>query len=357
MTASSTAFHIGLDLAWADKENGKSNESGIVMLGPTGRVEAAGWCVGVEEAIHWLERHAPQDARLFVDAPLVVENATGQRLCEKQVGQRYWPWKVSANSTNTKSRHLAGVELLAELVARGWSYHDGVGGPAADPGRFVSECYPYTTIAGARELCYVTERPCYKRPPKGMSMAEFRPLRNAACDELVRRVGCLKDADPPMDLHTHPDTRRLVNEKSPDKRKDYKHREDLLDAAVCAWTAALWSRWGETRCQVLGEHDEAPQLAENVGTVSVEGSDAQFLDERPRRRRIVGDYVGNALNARWQRLPGCDSAGTPRPLLGVGGCDQGQPRDRGRQECVRDSSRGARGSGHAPSPAEGLQPS
>ena len=36
-------------------------------------------------------------------------------------------------------------------------------------------------------------------------------------------------------------------------------REDLLDAAICAWTAALWHRHGDRRCQVLGgvEHDGA----------------------------------------------------------------------------------------------------
>jgi predicted RNase H-like nuclease len=32
----------------------------------------------------------------------------------------------------------------------------------------------------------------------------------------------------------------------------YKQREDLLDAALCAWTAALWYRHGPARCQVLG---------------------------------------------------------------------------------------------------------
>ena len=29
----------------------------------------------------------------------------------------------------------------------------------------------------------------------------------------------------------------------------------LLDAALCAWTASLWSRWGKERCQVLGCDD------------------------------------------------------------------------------------------------------
>ena len=91
---------------------------------------------------------------------------------------------------------------------------------------------------------YEKERPRYKRKPRGMSSTDFRTLGNAECDELIRRVARLKEADPPLDLRTHPETRRLVTEKSPSTQKDYKHREDLLDAALCAWTAALWSRWG-----------------------------------------------------------------------------------------------------------------
>ena len=252
-----TVFHIGIDLAWADNAKKKANESGIVMLSPSGHVEAAGWAVGVNQTMAWLDHHAPADALLFVDAPLVVNNATGQRLCEKQVGQRYWRWRFSANSTNCQSSHLAGVELLKLLVSRGWTYHDGLGGPPVTAGHFVSECYPYTTIVGAGELGYTEERPRYKRRPKGISIANFRPLRSTECDELIRRVTRLEDADPPMNLSTHPDTRKLVEEKSPTNDKDYKHREDLLDAALCAWTAALWTRWGKERCQVLGVVDDA----------------------------------------------------------------------------------------------------
>ena len=49
-----------------------------------------------------------------------------------------------------------------------------------------------------------------------------------------------------------------MTDRSPLKDGEYKHREDLLDAAICAWTAALWARWGEVRYQVLGL-DEAPR--------------------------------------------------------------------------------------------------
>ena len=253
-----TKLCTGIDLAWADDDDRKPNESGVVVLDPKGTIVSAGWTIGVTDTVALLRENAAANALLFVDAPLVVNNETGQRLCEKHVGQRYWRWGVSANSTNRHSPRLAGVDLIKQLSALGWSYADGAQGPPTRPGRFVSECYPYTTIVGTAELGYDTERPRYKRKPKRMRIAEFRPLRAAACDELVRRVAALKRADPPMTLESHPETRRLVTENSPTDDKAYKHREDQLDAAICAWTAALWLRWGTTRCQVLGVGNTSP---------------------------------------------------------------------------------------------------
>ena len=78
-------------------------------------------------------------------------NATGQRRCERRVGQRYGRFKVSANSTNLASPRRAGVHLREALERTGWYYDDGITGPQT-MGRVVSECYPYTTIVGAVEL-------------------------------------------------------------------------------------------------------------------------------------------------------------------------------------------------------------
>ena len=57
--------------------------------------------------------------------PIEILHDAGQRLCERQVGQRYGRWKVSANSTNTRSRRLAGVRFLGLAEQAGWRYHDG----------------------------------------------------------------------------------------------------------------------------------------------------------------------------------------------------------------------------------------
>lgn len=243
---------LGLDLAWGEGTTRKAAaETGAVALDEAGRIHAAGWTIGVAETVEWVEREAGPDSILFVDAPLIVENETGQRLCEKQVGQRYGRWQVSANSTNRYSARLAGVVLREKLQARGWEYASGSAGPAQS-GRTISECYPYTTLVGTAELGYNAERPRYKRKPKRMRAAEWKPLRCAACDDLVLRLAGLRDADPPLDLGSHPLTRLLLDEPSPIVQAAYKHREDLIDAALCAWTAAYWWRHGTSGCQVLG---------------------------------------------------------------------------------------------------------
>jgi hypothetical protein len=150
---------------------------------------------------------------VFINAPLVVTNATGQRLCETHVGQRYWRWRVSANSTNTASRRLGGVALLRALEECGFRYDDGLDGPPRS-GRRASECYPYTTIVGYEEFGY-NQRPLYKRKPKSMRTAEFKTVRAAACAELITRVGVLADADPALDLRSHEVTRELLEEPAP----------------------------------------------------------------------------------------------------------------------------------------------
>ena len=136
---------------------------------------------------------------------------------------------MAANSSNLASASLAGMSLLKALTGMHWQYHDGKSGPPA-VGRHVAEVYPYTTIVGVEELGYDVERPLYKRKPRHLPAAAFRPVRAAACDELVARVASLVGVDPPLDLLSHPVTARLVDEPSPLPDLPYKHREDLLDA-------------------------------------------------------------------------------------------------------------------------------
>ncbi|MUL78940.1 DUF429 domain-containing protein [Mycolicibacterium sp. CBMA 226] len=182
--------YLGVDAAW-----GEVNETGVVALAAGGTVLDAGWTLGRSATLRWIVEHAGSEAIVFVDAPLVVTNTAGQRLCEKHVGQRYGRWKVSANSTNLASKRLGGVALCTALVAdHGFRYDDGLDGPPTT-GRVLSECYPYTTIVGYESFGY-EQRPQYKRGPKGMQRKEFRPIRAAACDGLIARMTGLVNQDP-----------------------------------------------------------------------------------------------------------------------------------------------------------------
>lgn len=158
---------------------------------------------------------------------------------------------MSANTTNTGSPRLAGITLRQRLETARWNYSDGHDGPPA-AGRVISECYPYTTLVGAAVFGYDQERPRYKRKPKALPVTAWRRQRATACDELIGRLVRLATADPPLLLGSHPVTRMLTEELSPQADVAYKHREDLIDALICAWTAALWVRHGRAQCQVLG---------------------------------------------------------------------------------------------------------
>ena len=123
---------LGIDLAWAtNKKSGVSNETGVVAVEYDGTVVDAGWTRGLDETLDWIAANAGANTFAMIDAPLVVTNAVGQRTCERQTGQRYGRWKVSANSTNLASRNLGGQELRLLLEACGWIYNDG--GPGHRP--------------------------------------------------------------------------------------------------------------------------------------------------------------------------------------------------------------------------------
>jgi predicted RNase H-like nuclease len=232
----------------------------------------------------------------------------GQRLCETQVGQRYGRWKVSANTTNLHSPRLASVQFLRLAARSGWQYSDGSDGPPTGS-RFVSETYPYATLVGAAELGYDTERPRYKRKPLRLPTAQWRAGRAATCDTLIERLG---DADPPLLLQSHPVTKDLAERPSPVSDAANKHREDLIDALLCAWTASLWARHGLDRCQVLGL--PATPTGDPAATMIVPARPEQRLQPLPESALSAANECVTSPPAHSASAAMADP-GQPRPQL------------------------------------------
>ncbi len=244
---------LGIDLAWGEGTPTRpANETGVVAADRRGRVLDAGWTRGIDATVAWVETWATADTLAMVDVPLVVRNASGMRECERQVARHFGRWKVAANASNTALASLAGVTLTARLAATGWRVADGRRGPPT-AGRWLYETFPYATLVGAAELGYDVARPIYKRRPPQLTPDDFRALRAANVDDLVRRLDTLRGADPPIDLRTHPVTAALPCEPSPLADRPAKHREDLVDAVILAWSGLLWLRHGLTRSIALGD--------------------------------------------------------------------------------------------------------
>jgi predicted RNase H-like nuclease len=243
--------YLGVDLAWGLGTAGRApNETGLAALDHDGHVVDAGWARGVEDVATWVVEHLGPRTLIAVDASLVVTNPTGIREAERQVGQRYGGWKVAANPTNLASAASAGARLLDRLTGLGIAYVSDTAAMRDRTGRAVFECYPYTTLVGVEEFGYDDERPRYKRLDPTVPPAVARQRRAGAFDELVRRIRTTP-FDPPLHLDSHPLTRALAD-PSVLHGPTHKHREDLLDGVLCAWTAAFWERHGDGRVQVLG---------------------------------------------------------------------------------------------------------
>ncbi|KQX08163.1 MULTISPECIES: DUF429 domain-containing protein [unclassified Leifsonia] len=267
---------LGVDLAWGEGTATRAaNETGLAAIAADGTVIDAGWARGINEVERWLLATASVGDVIAIDAPLVVANRTGMRECEREVGRRYGRWKVSANASNLGLGWLAGVTLRRRLEAAGFTCISGTDAARDDIVQFF-ECYPYTTLVGAVELGYDGERPRYKRPNLAIPASERREFRAHQCDDLIARLAALTVAETPLDLGSHPVTHDLLNTPSPLTDAAYKHREDLIDAVICAWTASLWARHHLDRCQVLGA-DSQPDDEGRLATI--------VAPARPEQRR------------------------------------------------------------------------
>jgi predicted RNase H-like nuclease len=282
---------VGIDLAWRDSSPGRpANETGLAVIDADGTVLDAGWARGVDEVVEWIGAWATPGSSVAIDAPVLVPNATGMRPSEREVARAYGRWHVAANASSASLAWLGGRTLGERLEAGGMVYDDGVAQVPAGRSSYF-ECYPYTTLVGMSELGYETRRPRYKRPDTTLPLADRRAARAVVCDDLIARLAALDRAVPPLRVSSHRVTRLLVDEPSPLVDRAFKHREDLLDALVCAWTAAVRALTPE-RLQVLGATTEPDERGRRA-TLLAPARDPQRLAPPPRPLVVAASDAGS----------------------------------------------------------------
>ena len=233
------ATFIGIDLAWMSDRN---HTAIAVLRGDRGGAELVGEPESartLREVVDSVDRHVAPHTVIAVDAPLIIENATGQRACERAVGKRYGAREASCHTSNLKLYPSAGsVSLGVQLVERGF-----VHGPAATARseRVVLEVYPHAGLVALFDLSKTIK---YK---KGNLSA-----KRAGQGVLLKYLARLDDAEPRIRRNTRLDE-LLLRDVQHLPGKDLKVHEDRLDAFFCAYLAYYYWYWRLDRFEIFGD--------------------------------------------------------------------------------------------------------
>ena len=196
MNKISKQFFIGIDLAWSD-----NNPSGVALL-ENNKVLFCDTMTGVDSIAKFINNYP--DAIVGIDAPLLIENETGNRDIEKAFLQDFAKHKLGVYPVNKKLLTFNGKITSLELVDK----------IPQNLGINLFEVYPHATIL----QCFHKSVLPYKRK-KGRDTNFIRTqlqLLQNYLNEVLKNS--LKD-----------DISNLKGSK-------LKQHEDKLDALVCAYT-------------------------------------------------------------------------------------------------------------------------
>lgn len=213
----------GIDLAWQGERNPsaiafgsiKHNRLILESLEPT--------VYGLARIIEQLTKQECLQG-IAIDAPLIIKNDTGQRLCEKALSRDYGGRKASCHTSNKRLYPEAlSVKLSTVLQTHGFNH--------LAPCKWQIECYPHPAII---ECFNLPERLAYK---KG-SVAE----RKAGQIELARLILSLEHSKVlPLTLPKNLQGLLSATYIKSLKGISLKSNEDALDAIVCLYIAGLYS--------------------------------------------------------------------------------------------------------------------
>ncbi|KAB7887902.1 DUF429 domain-containing protein [Poseidonibacter ostreae] len=190
-------LYIGIDLAWSE-----NNYSGVTLLDDN-KIIYTGVVSNLNEVITFIKKYP--DAILGVDAPLVVNNKTGNRSIEIEFLKDYSSKKLGVYPVNRNlmlkySKVIVGEELVKNVPQK--------------LGKELFEVYPHATIMN----CFHGTVLPYKRK-KGRNTEYIR-------EQLKILQSYLQEV---VEGDFYKDIDELKGIK-------LKHYEDMLDSIVCAYT-------------------------------------------------------------------------------------------------------------------------
>ena len=214
----------GIDLAWKSNRNTTSAAIGD-LEGNSLRVRRIEKQLSVEE-LKGLIRGENTLAGVAVDAPLIITNTYGQRPCDKYLSKHYARQNASCYPANLTLCGTRSPDFSAYLSRHGFEHLC-----RPSEGRFQIECYPHPAMI---EIFGLPERLKYK---KGcVSLRRKGQMNLSQLVLALRKSGVIS-------LQIEREWQKYVNEEHIASLVGIalKANEDVLDAVVCLYVAALFA--------------------------------------------------------------------------------------------------------------------
>ena len=228
----------GVDLAWNSESNPTAVAIGRLVERRLELVEVVEDLTGEDEVagtlLMWPDLHG-----IAIDAPLIINNPLGQRLCERLVGQAYAARKAGCHPTNLELYPDADSVRIARRLAAADFAH------AGDPGKpWQLECYPHPALI---EWFGLEQRLLYKK-----GEVEQRRAGQVRLATLLRSLA----GSPKLQLFIPRVWQHYFRDDHIHTLRGgrLKHNEDVLDAVICLYTAGLY-QLGQG-AEVFGNTDE-----------------------------------------------------------------------------------------------------
>jgi predicted RNase H-like nuclease len=233
-------YFLGIDLGWS------SGASGLCCLAAQGdRLLLMDLQRVARQAdiLAWVERWlpVPKPGGVAVDAPTVIGNPTGMRLCDRLTHQYFGRYHGGSYPANL------GRPFAAQTIAMGHSlenlgFHHAPEIAPRQPARFQIEVFPHPAMIQLFGLERILK---YKKGPVSERRIELAKLRGYIHTRLPQLMPALDLAASPQSLP-----------ELPPPGKNLKVVEDQLDSVICAYVAAHWWFWGQEHNQTLGNLPE-----------------------------------------------------------------------------------------------------
>jgi predicted RNase H-like nuclease len=219
-------YFVGVDLAWAGR-----NPTGVAVVDSDGALVSVGAVRADDEILAALHPYVRGDCLVAFDAPLVVNNPTGQRPAETALNRDFRRFEAGTHPCNTGKPEFANGARGGRL-ARALDLDMDPRSPA--PRRAI-EVYPHAATVALFRL----ERTFKYKAKPGRSVDRLKSELLLLMDGVER----LAQAPTPLRVGQHDgwsELRRAV--LTAQRKSELRRAEDPVDAVVCAYVALYAQR-------------------------------------------------------------------------------------------------------------------